>query len=167
MLRFAPLVLAIAGLGACAATDAASTGPATLRGIVMTHAPTAIDSIRLAALGRVVSVVRRDTLVVLLSDADPTRIEAVPGVRVAGPSLGSSPTGSVEVLIGAASTEAAAAVMMAVGRVVGQLHDGTIDGFVAANRLRELDGYSSITYLYITINPPHEVCSSCTSTDLR
>ena len=154
----ATLVMALSD---CASTDLEHTrphGPLDLRGIPMSHALTAADSVQLAQYGKVVAMIRRDSLIVLLSDADPLVLRALPGVGWSGPSLGNTVSAEVEILIGVGAvystySDSAAKIMNGLGRVVGKMHDGEIDGMIPANRLGELDHYPAISSLYVGIDP--------------
>jgi hypothetical protein len=129
-----------------------------LYGILMQHAITRDDSLRLANSGQVVAVVRADSAFVLLTSASYTQLTQLPGVLMVGQPLGASATTNVEIRIGVTPASLAVADSLAslIGRVESpQVLATEVYALVSANRLSELNRFPQISDLWLGFDPAH------------
>jgi hypothetical protein len=156
IVEIATALIAVLAVAGCNSEPMQAPLPLAVRGIEFSRKLVAADSARLAQFGRVISVVRVDSVIVMLTNATGSDIVSAPGIVGMCQSLGSDSSASVEVEVGAGPTglDSAAAIVAKLGRV--HLVDSTlaiVDGMVPAFRLREFDDYPALTYVYVVICP--------------
>jgi hypothetical protein len=155
VLTFLPVVALLAT--ACGAADLPVDRPVTVRGVQFLRKLIQSDSVMVAQYGQIIAVIRRDSDMVILTNADLHLIAALPGVGVVCQSLGTDSTAKIEVELGVgpAPLDSAIAIVEKVGTVhfADSTYDNIVDGFVPAYRLREFDAFPLISYLWVGVCP--------------
>jgi hypothetical protein len=82
---------------ACGAADLPVDRPVTVRGVQFLRKLIQSDSVMVAQYGQIIAVIRRDSDMVILTNADLHLIAALPGVGVVCQSLGTDSTAKIEV----------------------------------------------------------------------